>query len=303
MSEIYSKYTTSTDPRPMYNGGLRTRGIDTIVAHHNATTSKIVALNTWTITAGNYTSAHYEITDDEIIGAIGENYVAYHAGGTGGADVPRMDDPNGRSIGLEHVNSSGAPDWEVSDATLRNSAKLIADICKRYNLPIDRSTIKLHREITSTACPGGLDIDKLVRYAKEASGQNGGNTPSPAPQPSPARADQVLTKGSTVKIPGVFSLDDLIQDQNNSNNWYAVTNLLAIAPVDDNNWIPVGPLTETDVKGKATSDQDFSNAGHSYFTFSEKTFRVMDVDAGTDSALVNIDGRAVWMKAGPLVEL
>lgn len=171
MAETYSNLTTSKDPRPMFNGGLRQRAIDTIVVHHNATTNKDVALNTWLVSAGNWTSAHYEITDNEIIGAVGENYVAYHAGGTGGADVPKMSDPNGRSIGLEHVNSTGAPSWGVSDATLRNSARLIADICKRYNLPINRNTIKLHREVTSTACPGGLDIGKLIRYAQEAAGQ------------------------------------------------------------------------------------------------------------------------------------
>lgn len=171
MGEVYSKFTTSKDSRPMFNGGLRQRAIDTIVVHHNATTNKDVALNTWLVSAGNWTSAHYEITDNEIIGAVGENYVAYHAGGTGGADVPKMSDPNGRSIGLEHVNSTGAPSWGVSDATLRNSARLIADICKRYNLPINRNTIKLHREVTSTACPGGLDIGKLIRYAQEAAGQ------------------------------------------------------------------------------------------------------------------------------------
>lgn len=171
MSETYSKLTTSVDPRPMFNGGLRQRSIDTIVIHHNATTNKDNALNTWLVSNGNWTSAHYEITDNEIIGAVGENYVAYHAGGTGGADVPKISDPNGRSIGLEHVNSTGDPSWKVSDATLKNSAKLIADICKRYGLPINRTTIKLHNEITNTACPGGLDIDKLVKYAKEAAGQ------------------------------------------------------------------------------------------------------------------------------------
>lgn len=170
MSEVYSSLATSIDPRPMENGGVRTSAIDTIVIHHNATTSKDVALDTWLVSAGNYTSAHYEITDTEIIGAVGENYIAYHAGGTGGADVPKMSNPNGRSIGLEHVNSSGAPDWTVSDATLRNSARLIADIAKRYNLPINRNTIKKHSEVTSTACPGGLDIDKLVGYAQQYAG-------------------------------------------------------------------------------------------------------------------------------------
>lgn len=177
MSEYFSPLTTRVDERPMFNGGLRTSPIDKIIIHHNATTNPQVALNTWTIDAGNYTSAHYEITDDEIIGAVGENYIAYHAGGTGGNDVPKISNPNGRSIGLEHVNNTGAPNWTVSDATLHQSARLIADICKRYGLPINRGTIMLHREVTSTTCPGGLDINKLVAYA-QAEGQGG--------QPNPA---------------------------------------------------------------------------------------------------------------------
>ncbi len=171
MGDVYSKTVTSTNPKVMYNGGLRTRNIDTIVIHHNATTNKDVAMNTWVQGSGAYTSAHYEITDNDIIGCVGENYVAWHSGGTGGNDVPRIPDINNRSIGIEHVNSAGAPDWKVSDKTLRNSAKLIADICKRYGLPINRDTIKLHREVTATACPGGLDINKLVAYAQEAAGQ------------------------------------------------------------------------------------------------------------------------------------
>ncbi|KRN75694.1 BlyA [Weissella kandleri] len=154
----------------MYNGGERTRAVDFVVIHHNATTSKEADIGTWVVGSGAYTSAHYEIANNEIIGTLGENYVAYHAGGTGGSDVPTISDINNRSIGLEFLNSTGAPDWEVSDETLRSGAKLLADICERYGLPIDRSVIKLHREITATACPGGLDIDKLIQYAREEAG-------------------------------------------------------------------------------------------------------------------------------------
>lgn len=303
MAEVWSSLTTRVDNRIMYNGGLRSRGVDTIVVHHNVTTNPQIALDTWAVGSGSGTSAHYEITDDAIIGAVGENYIAYHAGGTGPADPPRMSDPNGRSIGLEHVNSTGeAGGWQVSDATTRRSGKLIADICRRYNLPINRNTIKLHREITATACPGGLDIDKLVRYAQEAAGQKPVSTPAPSPQ-STNKVDQVLEVGSTVKIPGNFSLDDLVNYPEGSSNWYAVSNALAIPPVDAYNYIPIEPLVETNDKGVRTTDQDFANAGHSYFNFDNKTFKVMAVDADSDTAKVNVGGRSVWMKAGPLVEV
>lgn len=130
MGEVYSKTTTSKNPKVMYNGGLRSGAIRYIVIHHNATTNKDAAMNTWVQGTGSYTSAHYEITDNEIIGCLGENYVAYHSGGTGGSDVPKITNINQLSIGLEHVNSSGAPTWGVPDKILRQSAKLVADICK-----------------------------------------------------------------------------------------------------------------------------------------------------------------------------
>jgi hypothetical protein len=40
MSETFSNLTTSVDPRPMNNGGLRQRKIDTIVIHRNARRTK-----------------------------------------------------------------------------------------------------------------------------------------------------------------------------------------------------------------------------------------------------------------------
>ena len=300
MTEVFSPLTTSVDSRPMFNGGVRRRSIDTIVVHHNATTNKDVALNTWLVENGNYTSAHYEITDTEVIGAVGENYIAYHAGGTGGADVPMISDPNGRSIGLEHVNSSGAPDWEVSNDTLRNSARLIADICNRYGLPINRDTIKLHREVTATACPGGLNIDKLISYAQSyANGQSPLSVPEQHAITTTA-PDQILEVGSTVRIDGIFCLDDLVPY---NGGYYTVSTPLLIPKVDYHNYIPVGPLTETDDKGNATADQDFSNAGHSYFVFGGQEFKVSDVDVESDAVEVQIGGEPVWMPAGPLTEV
>lgn len=299
MAEVVSPVATSVDPRAMNNGGYRgTSGIDKIIMHHNATTNPDVAINTWLAGSPAGTSAHYEITDNAIINTLGEDYIAYHAGGTGGADVPKIANPNGRSIGLEHVNSTGeAGGWQVSDATIRNSAKLVADICARYGLPLNRDTVMLHREVTSTACPGGLDIDRLMSYAN-------GNSPLPVPDtkpaPTPTAPDQILNVGSTVRIDGTFSLDDLVPW---NGGWYTVSTPLLIPKVDYHNYIPVGPLTETDANGNPTADNDFSNAGHSYFTFGNQLFRVTAVDAASDSVEVQIGGEPVWMPAGPVTEV
>lgn len=140
--EIYSGLITGVDPNAMNCDSNRTK-IDRIVIHHNATTNDAVARHTWYVSSGHGTSAHYQVTPDKIWGCVGENYVAYHAG-----NYPM----NQRSIGIEHLNNTGAPTWTIAEETYRNSAKLIRDICERYNIPIDRQHILKHGEVSSTAC-------------------------------------------------------------------------------------------------------------------------------------------------------
>ncbi|WP_283680325.1 N-acetylmuramoyl-L-alanine amidase [Lentilactobacillus sp. Marseille-Q4993] len=168
--EVFSKLITSVNPKVMNASSRNGIKIDRIILHHNASTNKNVAMNTWVQGGPAGTSAHYEVTPTEIIGCVGEQYAAWHAGGTGGSDVPRISNPNQRSIGIENLNSSGAPYWKVDPRTMRNCARLVADICKRYNIPLDRKHVLGHKEVTATACPGGLNVDEVVRLAKGAKG-------------------------------------------------------------------------------------------------------------------------------------
>ena len=155
--DLFSGVITDVDPNIMNADNNRTT-IDRIVIHHNAGTSDEGARRTWYVSTGVGTSAHYQVTPNKIWGCIGEESVAYHAG---------KYSMNQRSIGIEHLNSTGAPSWLIAEETYNNSAKLIADICERYNIPIDRKHIIKHSEVYATACPGGIDIDKLIRMAKE----------------------------------------------------------------------------------------------------------------------------------------
>ena len=193
--EVFSKLITSVNPKIMNAGSRNGMKIDTIIIHHNATTNKDVAMNTWVKGGPAGTSAHYECTPDEIIGCVGEQYAAWHAGGTGGSDIPRISNPNQRSIGIENVNSSGAPNWSVDPRTIRNCAKLVADICKRYNIPLDRKHVLGHNEVTATACPGGINVDEVVRlakeYAKGASDSNVAQEQKPS-KPTPKTHDQII---------------------------------------------------------------------------------------------------------------
>lgn len=201
--EIFSKLITSVNPKIMNAGSRNGMKIDRIIIHHNATTNKDVAMNTWVKGGPAGTSAHYECTPDEIIGCVGEQYAAWHAGGTGGSDIPRISNPNQRSIGIENVNSSGAPNWSVDPRTIRNCAKLVADICKRYNIPLDRKHVLGHNEVTATACPGGINVDEVVRlakeYAKGASDSNVAQEQKPS-KPTTKTHDQIIAESKPKKV-------------------------------------------------------------------------------------------------------
>ena len=100
-------------------------------------------------------SAHYAVEDSTVHQYVPENKVAYHAG------VYLV---NQQSIGIEH---SASPDRPASDLTYETSGQLIAEIAKRYNIPLDRAHIKGHKEYKATQCPGTMDIDRLISIAKK----------------------------------------------------------------------------------------------------------------------------------------
>ena len=194
---VWSKLTTYVDERPM-NGsshddpGYPRHKIDRVVIHHNSTTNQQVARDTW-LKGGKMTSAHYEITPTQIIGCVDETRSAWHAGNK------LM---NQRSIGLEHVNSAGAPDWPVAEATLMNSARLCADICKRYSIPIDSTHIIPHKSIVATDCPGGINMAHYIELVRQAAGQTvtTETKPTPAPVAKPSGTGGSYTFAATTNV-------------------------------------------------------------------------------------------------------
>lgn len=108
-------------------------------------------------TYGTQVSAHYGIgLDGNLYHWLEETYTAYHAGNY------LM---NQRSIGIEHEDG-GDYNGARPDTLYNESAKLVADICKFYNIPCDRTHILKHNEIIPTGCPDALDIDRIVRQAQ-----------------------------------------------------------------------------------------------------------------------------------------
>lgn len=114
-------------------------------------------------------SATYGIGDNDIHQYVKEEDTSYANGNLAS---------NRESITIEHEGGwdiGGGNRFKPTPATHETSAQLVADICKRYKIPVDRTHIKKHNEISATQCPGTLDVDWIVNRAKEI------NTPaSPA---------------------------------------------------------------------------------------------------------------------------
>lgn len=105
-------------------------------------------------------SAHYGVGPNEIHQYVKEEDTAWHASNL---------TVNRESIGIEHEGGKLLLDGtreKPIESTLQRSAQLVADICKRYNLPIDRNTIHVHNEYKATICPGTLDVDRIMQLAK-----------------------------------------------------------------------------------------------------------------------------------------
>lgn len=113
--------------------------------------------------AGKETSAHYGISFEGNIDAyLEETYTAYHCGNYS---------YNQQSIGIEHEDK-GKHTEPRPDALYNTSAKLVADICKYYEIPCNKDHILIHRGVpgSSTACPSALDTDRIIREANKILG-------------------------------------------------------------------------------------------------------------------------------------
>ncbi len=88
----------------------------------------------------SFASSHYIVgLQGEIIQCVPESEMAYHA-----------NNANSYSIGIEVCH----PDWigKFSETTYNSLIKLLADLCKRYNLEPATSIIR-HYDVTKKLCP------------------------------------------------------------------------------------------------------------------------------------------------------
>jgi N-acetyl-anhydromuramyl-L-alanine amidase AmpD len=105
--------------------------------------------NVWWLSGGHsHASAHYVVArDGQIAQLVHLSDVAWHAGNW---------KVNVRSIGIEHVGETYDPAG-FTEAEYRQSAKLVAWLAHRSNIPVDRKHVIGHAEVSdpATGAPSG----------------------------------------------------------------------------------------------------------------------------------------------------
>lgn len=137
---------------PNFSGGRMGFKPSKIVIHWMAGT--MAAADATFQNTQRQTSAHYGVEDTKVHQYVRESDTAWHSGKWL---------TNLQSIGIEH---SAQPGRNASDATYRSSGQLVAEICKRWGIPLDRAHIIKHSEVIPTQCPGTVNLDRIISEAK-----------------------------------------------------------------------------------------------------------------------------------------
>lgn len=149
------------------NKGSRAgRKVVEFVIHHNASMGGAYVLSLMQ-TGAKDVSANYQVMQNgEAVGVVPREERSFSVANSAW---------DGSAITFEIANNSGAPGWTISDGAYDVVARIIADDAAFFGIPINRTTVRGHREGSglghgnsyATACPGGINLDLLVRLAQK----------------------------------------------------------------------------------------------------------------------------------------
>lgn len=149
-------------------------------------------------------SAHYIVEDTKIIQCVNESDTAWGA--------------TNWFINLRAINIevSADPKRPASDSSYITVANLVHDVCIRYGIPMNRSRIKGHKEVSSkpTACPGTVSVDRVVSNTNDVKYINVGSRNYSPFATSPHFAPQITIVPSTLATKSMLMGAELIQFKN-----------------------------------------------------------------------------------------
>jgi GH25 family lysozyme M1 (1,4-beta-N-acetylmuramidase) len=170
----FSKHTNYTAISNKHRGGRSGQSIQYFTVHHCASTSngnvEYLAYSAVEVSA-NYVLRN----DNQLVGLIPEELAAWTTG-------PVVDN---KSITVETVNTTGAPNWNVSAAQKETLAIMFLDFSERYGWGRPtRARIQGHQEWgISTACPGPDLLGSLQAIANRAAQLWDAKRVPPKPRP------------------------------------------------------------------------------------------------------------------------
>lgn len=162
-------------------GDKRTKKIDGIIIHHAAGIMTMQGLLDFMSGGSRWVSSNYVIGNDGLLGmAVPHDYRPHTTNGS-------WDEHN---TTLEIGNSTGGPDWKISDKALRKTIELVAYCATRDGWTPkytgDRNgTIRAHFMYEATACPGPYVKARLQYITDEANKLITAMDDKPVPSPSP----------------------------------------------------------------------------------------------------------------------
>lgn len=146
-SKLATYIDTSTS-----NWNNRNSSISRITIHHAAGVGNCDMLSR-VLKSGRQCSWNYGIGNDGVIGLfVDESHRAWTSSNS---------DNDDKAITIEVCNSTGSPDWKISDAAWNSLIDLCVDICQRNNIKkltytgkLSGSNLTMHQWFKSTNCPG-----------------------------------------------------------------------------------------------------------------------------------------------------
>lgn len=148
---------------PNYND--RKKLVKKFTIHHAAVVAPAENVANGFLNPAREASSNYVIGGDgTIILCVPEEFRAWTSGN---------EDNDTQAITVEVCNSTGAPEWRVSDAALEAVIRLGVDICQRYGLPgftwtgDKTGTLTIHKMFQATTCPGPYLESKMKYIAEE----------------------------------------------------------------------------------------------------------------------------------------
>lgn len=274
-----------------FTPGREGGSVTEIVIHHAATTDFDGIATTFANPARG-ASAHYGVgRNNNVDQYVQEDDTAWHANNWF---------HNLKSIGIENVNSTGAPDWSIDPATFATLVELVRDIAIRHNLlPLTvRGNLFGHNDVGDqrTSCPGQLE----ARLQELADAVNNNTTPATPPADVHNTPDQVLQVGSHFVFSKTYRVDSMAEI---GGIWQVQT--VELCPTGftwNDNGIPVAPLTEVP-GGVGDPNDQVLQVGSEYTIPGTYTVLNLGFSDGMWLAEVDTQGWRWWLDISTVTEV